>query len=135
MHSYRVAMRNRAAPLALALLIVGVATSATLAQAPDEDATAAARLAKHRAYVGWQLGDGTFSTLRIRGHVTDEKGMRTQDFVIASRGPIYSEAHTMLAIGNTIERGGYTGNIFWLRRHQWLPNARLRGLRQISSVT
>ncbi|MGA8574632.1 MAG: pepsin/retropepsin-like aspartic protease family protein [Candidatus Cybelea sp.] len=109
------ALRVRSAAASVALVIfAATASPGARAQAPSQDPTAAALLAKHRAYVGWQLGDGTFSTLRIRAHVTDENGKRTQDFVIASHGAIYSATYTMLDFANTIERGGYTGNLFWL---------------------
>ncbi len=103
----------RRGAMLLALLVVAAMTPATRAQAPAQDATAAALLAKHRAYVGWQLGDGTFTSMRITGHVIDEKGKRTENFVIISQGVAYHATHTMLTRADTTIHNGYTGNIFW----------------------
>lgn len=80
---------------------------------PAQDAKAATLLAKHRAYVGWQLGDGTFSSMRISGRVTDDKGKNKQTFVILSKGVVYNNTYTLLDNAGAIVHTGYTGNLFW----------------------
>jgi hypothetical protein len=77
------------------------------------DPQAQALLAKHRAFVGWQFGDGTFGTMRITGDVTDEKGAETASFVELSSGLLYNNAYTDLKRDNVTERNGFTGNLFW----------------------
>jgi hypothetical protein len=103
-------MRNRVG--ALAMLVASAVLFAT-AQAPAQDAAAAALLAKHRAYVGWHFGDGTFRTMRITGSVTNEKGEKTQNFVTLSAGLVYHNIHTYLNQGGVTEHNGFTGNLFW----------------------
>jgi predicted aspartyl protease len=83
------------------------------ADAPARDAQSAALLAKHRAYVGWQLGDGTFSSMRISGNVTDEKGKKAQTFVMLSKGIVYNNTYTLLDSAGATVHTGYTGNLFW----------------------
>lgn len=83
------------------------------ADAPAPDAKAAALLAKHRAYVGWQLGDGTFKTMRITGGVTDEKGKKTAEFTTLIAGLVYRDSYTRLDRDGSSEQTGYTGAIFW----------------------
>ena len=39
-----------------------------------QDSAAATLLAKHRAYAGWQLGDGTLAGARLTGSVTNARG-------------------------------------------------------------
>jgi Aspartyl protease len=94
-----------------------VAAAATLvsarADAPKPDAAAAALLAKHRAYVGWQFGDGSFSSMRITGDVTNEKGEKTESFVMLSKGLVYHNTYTMPKLGNITQHTGFTGNLFW----------------------
>jgi len=85
--------------LALTLLAV-VTAAAALGQVAGDDAKAAALLAKHRAYVGWQFGDGTLRSMRITGDVTNEKGERTISFVSLSRGLLVHDTYTMIAHGN-----------------------------------
>ena len=77
------------------------------------DAQAQALLAKHRAFVGWQYGDGTIRTLRITGGVTDEKGAKTTAFVLLSAGLVSNDTYTLLKRDNVTESEGFTGNLFW----------------------
>ncbi|HYL27411.1 MAG TPA: aspartyl protease family protein [Candidatus Nitrosotalea sp.] len=99
------------AALGIALLLVALVPAR--ADGPAQDATSAALLAKHRAYVGWQFGDGTFSSMRISGNVTDEKGKKVQTFVWLSRGLAYNNTYTLLESANATVHTGYTGNLFW----------------------
>ena len=108
------ALRMRGAAASFALVIIAATASpGARAQAPSQDATAAALLAKHRAYVGWQLGDGTFTSMRIKGHATDEKGKRTENFSMISAGVVYRNTSTMLDQANATVHTGYTGKLFW----------------------
>ena len=76
------------------LLLAGVliAGSIMLPNAATADDTAAALLSKHKAYVGWEFGDGTFKTLRLHERWT--RNGRADDETLASlsvveAGPIY----------------------------------------------
>jgi predicted aspartyl protease len=106
-------MIRRLIYLSVALASCAFAILPARADAPAQDAKAAMLLAKHRAYVGWQLGDGTFSSMRIAGSVTDDKGKKTQTFVMLSKGIIYSNTYTLLDSAGATVRTGYTGNLFW----------------------
>ncbi len=94
-------------------LLAGTVLAAVSAQPPGGDAQAAALLAKHRAYVGWEFGDGTLRSLRITGDVTNEKGERTISFVSLTRGLLAHNTYTMIAHGGVTEHTGFTGSIFW----------------------
>ncbi|MBV9719444.1 MAG: retropepsin-like domain-containing protein [Candidatus Eremiobacteraeota bacterium] len=83
------------------------------AQAPSQDAQSAALLAKHRAYVGWQFGDGTFRTMRVSASVTDEKGVKIERIVRLYAGLLYHATYTPLKRDEATEHSGFTGNVFW----------------------
>jgi len=104
----------RPGPFALVAVaaLVSIALSAR-AEAPSQDAAAAALLAKHRAFVGWQFGDGTFRSMRITGDVTNEKGETTESFVMLSEGLLYRNTYTLLRRGDLTQYSGFTGSIFW----------------------
>ncbi len=72
-------------------------------------------LAKHKAFVGWQLGDGTFTTMRITGNVSDEKHKQIVGLVLLSgRLALQRRLYTELKRnGAETERDGFTGNLFW----------------------
>lgn len=98
------------------LLLAGVliAGSIMLPNAATADDTAAALLSKHKAYVGWEFGDGTFKTLRLHERWT--RNGRADDETLASlsvveAGPIY-RAETDDRDGSISEQG-FTGNVFW----------------------
>lgn len=91
------------------LLAAGLAAAPMAARADDS----AALLAKHKAYVGWQYGDGTGKTLRFTDTVTrdkDGKVLRTTDE--RRIGLIFRE-DTADAEAGTTSSDGFTGNIFW----------------------
>jgi len=98
----------------MAMALLAAAFAPARADGPAQDAASAALLAKHRAYVGWQFGDGTFSSMRISGSLIDEKGEKTQTFVLLSRGLVYHNIYTLLKFANATEHTGYTGSLFWL---------------------
>jgi hypothetical protein len=95
------------AALALALTCAGASALSS------GDAQAQALLAKHRAFVGWQFGDGTFNTMRITGDVTDEKGEKIGSFVDLSSGLLYNNTYVDLKQDSVTTRDGFTGNLFW----------------------
>jgi hypothetical protein len=90
-------------------------TSSTAVPAEDQqvDAKAQQLLQKHRDYVGWQLGDGTFQTMRISGTVTNKKGEKVEDTTFSSAGLAFHETQTLLKEGNVTIHTGFTGSIFW----------------------
>jgi Aspartyl protease len=93
--------------MALAPLSVGaVSTSGSDPQALD-------LLAKHKAFVGWQLGDGTFTTMRIAGNVSDEKGKQIATLSLLWSGLLSNDAYIDLKRNGVTERTGFTGNLFW----------------------
>lgn len=105
-------IRSGAAAFAL-LIAAGAVSPPARGQAPAYDPAAAGLLAKHRAYVGWQFGDGTFKTLRIRGHVTDADNKRVGEIVRLSIGAVYHETDVLADQAGATIHTGYTGNIFW----------------------
>lgn len=105
----RMTIRHLAGLAALALFV------APLPGRPaggTSDERAAALLAKHRAYVGWQFGDGTFTTFRIQGAVTGPKGKVKDRVTILVSGLAFNEAATSVKAGTT-DHTGFTGSIFW----------------------
>ncbi len=101
-------MRTTVALLCALALICPVSAAADSA-----DAQAQALLAKHKAYVGWQFGDGTFRTMRITGAVTDDKGKQDTAFAFLYDGLLFHNTYTDLKRGGSKEYVGFTGNLFW----------------------
>jgi hypothetical protein len=79
----------------------------------QSDTQAQVLLQKHRAYVGWQLGDGTFQTIRISGTVTNKQGEKLESVALNEAGLAFRETHTMLKQDNITEHFGFTGAVFW----------------------
>lgn len=77
------------------------------------DPQAQALLQKHRDYVGWQLGDGTFHSMRITGSVSDDKGKKIRDVATSILGLAFRETITRLDQDDTTEQQGFTGSVFW----------------------
>jgi len=98
--------------IALGVVVLGPVPAGAVSQGAG-DPQALDLLAKHKAYVGWQFGDGTFHTMRITGNVTDEHGKQTHTLVLLSTGLLYNNSFTNLKRGGVTERDGYTGNLFW----------------------
>jgi len=105
-------MRGVAAVIA-AVAVAGVAIAGARAQTPSQDAKAASLLAKHGAYVGWRFGDGSFTSMRISGHVANAEGKTEQSFVMLSGGLVYHNTYTLLKLGDLTVHTGFTGNLFW----------------------
>jgi hypothetical protein len=94
--------------LSIALACATLCT--TPLQADDE---AQALLAKHRAFAGWQLGDGTFKTLRLERDSVNAKGVVTERSLERRIGLLYRDTNTFLKRANTTDESGFTGNVFW----------------------
>lgn len=78
----------------------------------QQDAQAQALLQKHREFVGWQLGDGTFKTLRLTREYSTDKGevvTRREELRV---GLAYRNTSTNV-LRNVTYNDGFTGNIFW----------------------
>jgi Aspartyl protease len=97
---------------AVLAIVLALATTPPAFGAPSYD-RALQLLAKHRAFVGWQLGDGTFNTLRVSGDVTDAKGEVSETFTLLSSGIAYSSTYTAVKHDNVSVRRGFTGKVFW----------------------
>ncbi|MBV9269531.1 MAG: clan AA aspartic protease [Candidatus Eremiobacteraeota bacterium] len=93
--------------LAFALSALMLFGEAGIARADD----ASALLQKHKSFVGWQFGDGTFKSLAV-----DSELVKTDTNAVADRihalnvGAIFRQT-TQSAQGT--EDDGFTGNIFW----------------------
>ncbi len=71
---------------------------------------AGALLAKHKAYVGWQDGDGGITSLRERGTVTFD-GHVTAVIAAYHRGPLFRST-ARYANGGRLD-AGFTGRLLW----------------------
>jgi predicted aspartyl protease len=93
-----------------ALLAALVLPQSGVAQSYD----AATLLALHHKYVGWQFGDGTFTTLRESGTISDDAAAsaKTYFFVGITMGAIYRDVTIDPATGSPLE-DGFTGRVFW----------------------
>lgn len=104
-------MPRLVAAIAAALIPVLLWASARAGAAPDFG-DASALLAKHRAYAGWQLGDGTFKTLQLSGDFTDKDGAITENSVERRIGFLYRNTHFFPKRGTSTE-SGFTGSVVW----------------------
>jgi hypothetical protein len=105
---------KRRCSLTLALIfLVTVPTTAVRAEEQQTDAQSQQLLQKHRAYVGWQFGDGTFRTMRVTSTVTDKKGDKLEDVAFSSAGLAFHETDTMLKQSSVTLHSGFTGSVFW----------------------
>jgi Aspartyl protease len=89
-------------------------SAAVLCAAPvraDNDAQAI--LAKHRAFAGWQLTDGTFKTMRLEREFRSDKGIVTERSLERRVGLLYRNTYTYLKRANTTDETGFTGTVFW----------------------
>jgi Aspartyl protease len=100
----------RASLLAIA---IGIWTVALWAAPVGADDGAQALLAKHRAFVGWQLADGTFKTLRLEREYVTSAGSVTERTLERRIGLVYRNTYTYPRRANTTEESGFTGNVFW----------------------
>jgi len=92
----------------LCILFAGALTLAPLFARADDAATL---LAKHRAFVGWQFGDGTFRTLVLSGDVVHggKKVIETRKILA---GAVKRVEDKDLKHGWTTQ-SGFTGHVYW----------------------
>jgi hypothetical protein len=102
--------RRHARLSATAIALSAVALWAAPVRADDQ---AQALLAKHRAFVGWQLADGTFKTLRLEREYVNKKGIVTERSLERRIGLLYRNTNTYPKRANTTDEAGFTGNVFW----------------------
>ena len=102
--------RMRAHLFATAIAIATVALWAAPVRADDE---AQALLAKHRAFVGWQLADGTFKTLRLEREYLNKRGRVGERSLERRIGLVYRNTYTYPSRPNMTDEAGFTGNVFW----------------------
>ncbi|MDQ2992218.1 MAG: retropepsin-like domain-containing protein [Candidatus Eremiobacteraeota bacterium] len=94
--------------------LLAVALLASLAPAARAD-DAASLLAKHRAYVGWQFGDGTVTSYKATGQSTSDSAGKPEVYrtlTLLQLGAIFRKTQHSPKIGRDTANG-FTGNIFW----------------------
>ncbi len=96
-----------------AVLLAFVGLGAPLCTPATADSTAAALLAKHRAFVGWQFGDGTFRTLRLVRERVAAHGAVTQRATEYRIGIVYRNHYAFPRRADATEDNGFTGSVFW----------------------
>ena len=80
----------------------------------DDEATAL--LAKHKAYVGWEFGDGTFRTMRIEGTTNrlEKNGtLKPAEKYVELRRGIVARTTTVDQESGGQSASGFTGKVFW----------------------
>lgn len=97
----------------LAAAFIAAPVSVRAVQAEDG---ASALLAKHKAFVGWQIGDGTFSTMTMDGDIVEHQ-RDGSDKVLYKAHQAMAGLANRLALQN-VKRGtstssGFTGHIYW----------------------
>ena len=85
-----------------AIIISAVVARAAPVRADDE---AQALLAKHRAFMGWHLEDGTFKTLRLDREYINDKGVVTERSVERHVGLLYRNTYPVSSV--VFARFGY----------------------------
>jgi predicted aspartyl protease len=95
------------------LAIAFLFATAAHAAAADEGA---ALLAKHKAYVGWEFGDGSVTSVKLSGRIDERmKDGTLKPFYNVTElrvGLISHRSATKITTGVTNE-SGFTGNVFW----------------------
>jgi hypothetical protein len=104
-------MSQRGFCRAVLLACVGLGAPLCAPAAPDD--AAAALLAKHRAFVGWQFGDGSFRTLRLARERVESDGAVTQRATEYRAGIVYRNHYVFPKRADAVEDTGFTGSVFW----------------------
>jgi hypothetical protein len=94
-------------------LLIALSSGAGPAASTTADSSVEMLLAKHRAFVGWHLGDGTFKSLRLTREYVDGEGKTTQRGTEYRVGLLYRNTYVYPRRAQTVEDTGFTGNIFW----------------------
>ena len=101
-------MNDRVLPAALAAAILVTAILPRPATAAD--ATVDALFAKHKAYVGWAIGDGVVKTLRAEGHGVRD-GKTTETLSELRYGVAFRD--TYKSTDGLESNDGFTGSVSW----------------------
>lgn len=104
--------------------LLGLFLAAALMSAPvfaRADDTAAL-LAKHKAFAGWQYGDGTFTSMILDAKATYQKNGQTETAYTLHSIPI--GLATVSADGTT-DDSGFTGHVFWATNRNGFTYPRL----------
>jgi predicted aspartyl protease len=93
----------------IAGLLLPYAALSPAARADD----AQALLAKHRAFVGWQFGDGSVTSLALERTLTDANGAVVENAVEHRAGLAYRRDYRSTKDYESGGATGFTGNVFW----------------------
>jgi hypothetical protein len=112
-------MRPNCSKLAMFVAIIAAASSLLFPSVASAQSTdAASLLALHHSYVGWQFGDGTFTSLRETGNVvnTSPTGGATprppSPISTLVRGVVFRDTQVDPDSGRRTD-DGFTGHVFW----------------------
>jgi predicted aspartyl protease len=94
-------------------LVVTLFATTAVIPAPVSAYEAQDLLAKHRAYVGWQFGDGSVQALQLERIYTDASGKVTQHATERRLGLAYRRDYQQVKDYEAGGSTGFTGNIFW----------------------
>jgi predicted aspartyl protease len=103
-------MRIQTAPT---WLLAGLFSLLWILPAPVQADDAQSLLAKHRAFVGWQFGDGSVNSLQLERTYTDASGKVTQRAVERRAGLAYRRDYQTVKDYREGGSTGFTGSIFW----------------------
>jgi hypothetical protein len=98
-------------PLTASILLGALFLTLCPAIASADDT--ASLLAKHKAFVGWQFGDGSINTLRLERTYTDADGKVTQHATEARAGLAYRRDFHSTKDYEGDSSTGFTGKLFW----------------------
>jgi hypothetical protein len=99
--------------LCVAVAVASLSLTAPARAPATADADVQTLLSKHRAFVGWQLGDGSFRTIRLTRVRSGADGQTTQRATEYRIGIVYRNSDVFPKKADTVEETGFTGNIFW----------------------
>lgn len=97
---------------AIAVMLSTYVGRVEAAEQQPQDAQAQALLEKHKAFVGWSLGDGTFKTLRLTREYKNDKNQVVTRREELRMNLAYRNTTTNLRRNVTYDEG-FTGNMFW----------------------
>jgi hypothetical protein len=95
--------------------LTALALLSALFPGPARADDAASLLAKHRAFVGWQFGDGSLTSLKATGQTTSKKDGKEEVYrslTLLRLGPLFRLTRHDPKTDRDQENG-YTGNLFW----------------------
>ena len=71
-------------------------------------------LAKHKAFAGWQAGDGSLSSIVLEGAMTSQENGTTKTYAVVHEIRRRLAERESRALGDgTTENSGFTGSVFW----------------------